>query len=59
MAMKPEDVLLAIAKTRGDAICVPTMTTAPAWRDIAPEDVSVACAGFMGGASAMGLGLSF
>jgi phosphonopyruvate decarboxylase len=58
MAMKPEDVLLAIAKTRGDAICVPTMTTAPAWRDIAPEDVSVACAGFMGGASAMGLGLA-
>jgi phosphonopyruvate decarboxylase len=58
MAMKPEDVLRAIAKARGEAICVPTMTTAPAWRDIAPDDLSVTCAGFMGGASALGLGLA-
>jgi phosphonopyruvate decarboxylase len=58
MAMKPEDVLLAIAKARGDAICVPTMTTAPAWRDLAPDDLSVACVGFMGGASSLGLGLA-
>jgi phosphonopyruvate decarboxylase len=34
------------------------MTTAPAWRDLAPDDLSVACVGFMGGASAMGLGLA-
>jgi len=58
MALKPEDVLLAVAKARGDAICVPTMTTAPAWRDIAPDDLSVTCAGFMGGASALGLGIA-
>jgi len=58
MAMKPEDVLRAIAKARGEAICVPTMTTAPAWRDIAPDDLSVTCAGFMGGASALGLGMA-
>jgi phosphonopyruvate decarboxylase len=58
MAMKPEDVLRAIAAVRGDAICVPTMTTAPAWRDIAPDDLSVACVGFMGGASSLGLGLA-
>ncbi len=58
MAMKPEDVLRAIAAARGEAICVPTMTTAPAWREIAPDDVSVTCVGFMGGASAMGLGLA-
>jgi len=58
MAMKPEDVLRAIAAARGEAICIPTMTTAPAWREIAPDDVSVACVGFMGGASAMGLGLA-
>ena len=58
MPMKPEDVLLAVAKARGEAICVPTMTTAPAWRDIAPDDLSVACAGFMGGASALGLGMA-
>ena len=56
--MKPEDVLRAIAKARGEAICVPTMTTAPAWRDIAPDDLSVTCAGFMGGASALGLGMA-
>ncbi|MGH7393233.1 MAG: thiamine pyrophosphate-dependent enzyme, partial [Candidatus Rokuibacteriota bacterium] len=56
--MKPEDVLRAIAAARGDAICVPTMTTAPAWRQIAPDDLSIACVGFMGGASSMGLGLA-
>ena len=58
MAMKPEDVLRAIAAERGDAIVVPTMTTAPAWRSIAPEDLSVTCVGFMGGASSLGLGLA-
>jgi phosphonopyruvate decarboxylase len=58
MAMKPEDVLRALAAARGDAICVPTMTTAPAWRTIAPDDLSVTCVGFMGGASSLGLGLA-
>lgn len=58
MAMKPEDVLRLIAAARGTAICVPTMTTAPAWRDIAGEDLSVTCVGFMGGASSLGLGLA-
>jgi sulfopyruvate decarboxylase subunit beta len=58
VAMKPEDVLRAVAAVRGDAICVPTMTTAPAWRDIAPDDLSVTCVGFMGGASALGLGMA-
>jgi sulfopyruvate decarboxylase subunit beta len=58
MAMKPEDVLQAIAAGRGDAICVPTMTTSPAWRTIAPDDLSIGCVGFMGGASSLGLGLA-
>ena len=58
MAMKPEAVLRAIATARGDAICVPTMTTAPAWRAIAPDDLSITCVGFMGGASSLGLGLA-
>src|SRR4030095_6062227 len=58
MAMKPEDVLRAIAAARGDALCVPTMTTAPAWRTIAPDDLSVTCAGFLGGAASIGLGLA-
>ncbi len=58
MAMKPEDVLRVIAAARGDAICVPTMTTAPGWRTIAPDDLSVVCVGFMGGAAALGLGLA-
>lgn len=56
--MKPEDVLQAIADKRGDAIVVPTMTAAPAWRLIAPGDLSVTCVGFMGGASSLGLGLA-
>src|SRR5438270_2359448 len=58
MAMKPEDALQAIAAARGDAVCVPTMTTSPAWRTIAPADLSVGCVGFMGGASSLGLGLA-
>ena len=58
MAMKPEDVLKAIAAARGDAIVVPTMTTGPAWRDLAPNDLSVGCVGFMGGASSLGLGMA-
>jgi phosphonopyruvate decarboxylase len=57
-AMKPEAVLHEIAAARGDAICVPTMTTSPAWRTIAPNDLSVGCVGFMGGASSLGLGLA-
>jgi sulfopyruvate decarboxylase subunit beta len=56
--MKPDDVLRAIAAARGSAICVPTMTTAPAWRTTAPDDLSVSCVGFMGGASSLGLGLA-
>jgi len=56
--MKPEDVLRVIADARGSAICIPTMTTAPAWRTIAPDDLSVSCVGFMGGASTLGLGLA-
>jgi phosphonopyruvate decarboxylase len=58
MAMKPEEVLGLIAAQRGAAVCVPTMTTAPAWRDLAPDDLSVACVGFMGGASSLGLGIA-
>jgi thiamine pyrophosphate-dependent acetolactate synthase large subunit-like protein len=58
MAMRPEDLLKVIAEGRGTAICVPTMTTAPAWRTLAPSDLSVTCSGFMGGASSMGLGLA-
>jgi len=56
--MKPEEILRLIASSRGTAICVPTMTTAPEWRDIAPDDLSITCAGFMGGASSLGLGLA-
>lgn len=58
MTMQPEDVLRALAEVRGEAIVVPTMTTAPAWRLIAPDDLSISCVGFMGGASSLGLGLA-
>ena len=56
--MKPEAVLREIAAARGDAVCVPTMTASPAWRTIAPNDLSIGCVGFMGGASSLGLGLA-
>ena len=58
MSLKPEEILRAIAAARGDAICVPTMTTSPAWRTMAPDDLSIGCVGFMGGASSLGLGLA-
>ncbi|HWC02257.1 MAG TPA: thiamine pyrophosphate-dependent enzyme [Methylomirabilota bacterium] len=58
MIEKPEDVLRLLAAQRGGAIVVPTMTTAPAWRSIAPHDLSVTCVGFMGGASSLGLGMA-
>src|SRR2546425_11225483 len=58
MAMKPEEILTLIAAQRGTAVCIPTMTTAPAWRTIAPDDLSATCAGFMGGASSLGLGIA-
>ena len=56
--MRPEDVLRAINEARGDALVVPTMTAVPEWRTIAPDAPSVACVGFMGGASSLGLGLA-
>ena len=56
--MKPEEVLRLIAAQRGPAICIPTMTTGPEWRAIAPNDLSVGCVGFMGGASCLGLGIA-
>ena len=58
MPMTPEDLLRLIAAGRGSAIVIPTMTTSPAWREIAPDDLSVGCVGFMGGASALGLGIA-
>ena len=58
MAIRPEDAVRAIAAARGDAICVLTMTQIPAWRTLAPDAPSIACVGFMGGASALGLGLA-
>jgi len=56
--MKPEEILRLIAAARSTAICIPTMTTAPEWRDLAPDDLSISCVGFMGGASSLGLGLA-
>ncbi len=58
MTIKPEDALRALAEHTENDLVVPTMTTAPAWRDIAPESLAVACVGFMGGASSIGLGLA-
>jgi phosphonopyruvate decarboxylase len=58
MTMTPEDVVRVVAEMQGDGIVVPTMTTAPAWRNTAPDALAVSCVGFMGGASSLGLGLA-
>jgi phosphonopyruvate decarboxylase len=58
MGLSPEAVLEALAAARGDALCVSTMTSAPAWRALTGDELSVKCAGFMGGASSLGLGLA-
>ena len=34
MTIKPEDALRALAEHTADDLVVPTMTTAPAWRDL-------------------------
>src|SRR5439155_24738786 len=46
--LKPEDLLRAIAGARGNAICVPTMTTSPAWRTIAPHHLCIGRVGLVG-----------
>jgi thiamine pyrophosphate-dependent acetolactate synthase large subunit-like protein len=58
MTIKPEDALRAVAEHTSEDLVVPTMTAGPAWRDIAPESNALACVGFMGGASSIGLGLA-
>jgi phosphonopyruvate decarboxylase len=58
MGMSPEAALGALARASGEAVWVPTMTAMPAWRALAPDAPSVKCAGFMGGASSLGLGLA-
>lgn len=58
MAMKPEEAVAVIAAASGDAIYVPTMSAERVWRDLAHDKLSVKCAGFMGGASCLGLGLA-
>jgi len=39
------------------AVCIPTMTTAPAWRTIAPDDLSATLRRLHGRASSLGLGI--
>ena len=58
MAIRPEAALRAIAAARRTAVCVPTMTTSPAWRAISPDGEHISCVGFMGGAAALGLGIA-
>jgi len=58
MAINPEEALRAIAAHRARAVCVPTMTTSPAWRALSPNGEQISCVGFMGGAAALGLGIA-
>lgn len=56
--MRREQVLQVLARHRKDDIVVPTMTVLPPWKQIAPSPYNMSCVGFMGGASALALGMA-
>ena len=56
--MPLESALDVLARRRGDEVVVGTMTANAPWRERSPGDRNLACLGFMGGASALGLGVA-
>jgi len=56
--MSLEAALDALARRRADQVVVGTMTANGPWRERAPGGLNLACIGFMGGASALGLGVA-
>ena len=56
--MSLEAALDALARHWADQLVVGTMTANGPWLERAPGDLNLACIGFMGGASALGLGVA-
>ena len=56
--MSLEAALEVLARRRGDAVVVSTMTALAPWRARAGTDRDLICLGFMGGASTLGLGVA-
>jgi len=56
--MSLDSALEVLARRRGDAVVVSTMTALAPWRRKAGTDRDLICLGFMGGASTLGLGVA-
>ena len=56
--MPLDSALDILARRRGDAVVVSTMTALAPWRARAGSDRDLICLGFMGGASTLGLGVA-
>lgn len=56
--MSRDAALEALARRRADQVVVSTMTALGPWRERAGTDRDLICVGFMGGASALGLGVA-
>jgi sulfopyruvate decarboxylase subunit beta len=56
--MRRSDVLRAVAEEREGSVVVATMTVLEPFRAVSPSTLNVGCVGFMGGASALGLGVA-
>jgi len=56
--MSLEAALDVLARHWSDQVVVGTMTANGLWAERAPGDLNLACIGFMGGASALGLGVA-
>ena len=56
--MSLDAALDVLARRRDQQVVVGTMTANGAWRQKSPHDLNLACIGFMGGASTLGLGVA-
>ena len=56
--MSLDAALDVLARRREEQVVVGTMTANGAWRQKSPHDLNLACIGFMGGASTLGLGVA-
>ena len=56
--MSLEAALDVLARRRDQQVVVGTMTANGPWRERSPHELNLACIGFMGGASALGLGVA-
>ena len=56
--MSLDSALDALARRRTDQVVIPTMTAIAPWAKRGGTDRDISCRGFMGGASALGLGIA-